>query len=777
MAKSKKSGEPLPIRHASHEKETESRAILETVIKPWMIGKWLMEDYGIDAIVEITKPIASSKNQIVTGKRFSVQIKSTESLKATGEDIILSIPKEKINYWYNAIEPVLIILVDLLSERCFYRCIDDMFIAELFQQNKNWIAQETVTVHFKKDAFITSQKLLSIEEYIIHWKRPEKLVLSPGNYFRYSSEAINYIGQLSDKALQYNIPFFRDEITELKKQAGQSIYTVAIAGPSRAGKSTLINALLHQDISPVGILPTTGIPISIFPSDKNESLIIFKGGNTLKGTVESKFLEDYTSQAKDKNPDNIKGVKMVSINVVNDLLERGFALCDVPGLDDPDEEIRAITKTALLNVNAIIYVINTASMNDGGFSFTKQMIDDLKELGSRMDRLFVVFNKTDLLSTELIEQLTDHVSEKFEKYGILKYLPTSPFYLSAKNAYENRINESEKLDSVSALENSLWQYLLSHNKTGLHKILGTYADTKKIIEHLRTVLSSRLLKTDERLQVEAEISNINNEIPQLTAFVNARNEKIKENLKKLLLDSFSNIIRYLQNDLNSIPLTNPIHDESLVSNWLKDNAYKVFSSLYQSLDEEVFKLQIDINNWISARLKQVDIKISNESILKSHRMPDINNYIGHINLNFYGLKPQSNGILERLLNGINKLIENIAIVIGDIFTSDIKIRKREINEVLKKSRNSYKITADKFVINLELYLEEVSKHIEEKSRDRAQVYLGSLSSQLSKLDAPVSQLEKKNYKDFLTSLSVIDENIARNYIYLQEYTNGIGSMK
>ena len=423
MAKKKNAKhEPLPIRKSSHIKEDDSNDIFREVIKPWMFRGAVAREYGIDGTVEITKPLSTLADQIVTGKRFSVQLKSSSSSDFDKAKFSLSVPRDKINYWFSALEPVLIVFVDLTSKSCFFRWVDESLIQELFNANKNWIAQETVSINFKKEQFISPKLLLDLERYVLNWKRQSKTILTPGNYFKFSKEAKSFIDLFASKVEEHRINFLSKEIQELKESTAHTIYTVAIVGPNKAGKSTLINSLLQKKVSPVGMLPTTGIPITIFPSNENKSVVLFKDNKEIKGGIEEKFLREYTS--KDKNPNNEKQVKIVSVEIINSLLERGFAICDVPGLDDPDAEIRRITMTALYNVNAIIYLISAGSMSSGDFSINKQIIEDLNQLGGKMERLFLVFNKTDLLQKKQMTELKKYVNTTLEYFDVLKYLPS-----------------------------------------------------------------------------------------------------------------------------------------------------------------------------------------------------------------------------------------------------------------------------------------------------------------------------------------------------------------
>ncbi len=138
--------EPFPIRSSAQQKEDKSKEIFEAIIKPWMISAFTERDYGIDAWVEITRTIADSADHIVTGKRFSVQLKASTEKDVDKDFLSVRVDREKITYWYNAIEPVLLVLIDLNTGTCHYRWIDDSLITDLYENNKNWIAASSTTI-------------------------------------------------------------------------------------------------------------------------------------------------------------------------------------------------------------------------------------------------------------------------------------------------------------------------------------------------------------------------------------------------------------------------------------------------------------------------------------------------------------------------------------------------------------------------------------------------------------------------------------------------------
>lgn len=776
MAKSKtKQNEPLPIRKSSHIKEDDSNDIFREVIKPWMFRGSVAREYGIDGTVEITKPLSSLNDQIVTGKRFSVQLKSSTSSDFDKAKFSLSVPRDKINYWFGALEPVLIVFVDLTSKYSFFRWVDEKLIQELFNANKNWIAQDTVSIKFEKEKFISPKSLLEIERYVLNWKRQSKTILTPGNYFRFSREAKSFIDLFAAKVEEHRISFLAKEIKGLKESIAHSIYTVAIVGPNKAGKSTLINSLLQKGVSPVGMLPTTGIPITIFPSNENKSVVLFKDNTELEGTIEESFLREYTS--KEKNPNNQKKVKIVSVQIINSLLERGFALCDVPGLDDPDAEIRQITKTALYNVNAIIYLISAGSMSSGDFSLNKQIIEDLQELGGRMDRLFLVFNKVDKLNDEHMVELKQYVESTLESFDLLKYLPSEPIYISSKNSFENRMQNQNTDDSVGVLEKQVWEYLLSQNKTGLHKIMGSFGDCIEVSDKLKKIINTRMIDTEKREGLEKEIKQVSIEINELRKLVADNRQSIYTSLQEYLENTFAYILDYLKQDLDSVAVHLPLPQNHQITQWLEDNAFRTISDVYANLQQDIYELQSTINQWIFEKLKQVEIGIESPDSSISFKMPEINRYTNQISSHYYEKKSGYLGLLESFFEGIGNFLGNIFVAIADIFTADIKKRDRQKRDIISKSRRSYNSISKDCLFNLNQYLNNICRFMEEKSIDRAKVYLGELSSQLKKLDQPISRADKLNFEKFLKEVEKIENGIQSNLTHLKAYTDGVEWIK
>lgn len=177
-------------------------------------------------------------------------------------------------------------------------------------------------------------------------------------------------------------------LSEVRRRLVSDTVEVGIFGQVKRGKSTLINALVEENISSVNILPETATPIWV-ESGKPRSFVIFSDGSRVEfdDAVEAAEMatQRHRGRKKEKNGEVLRVQHFREI----DWLPKGLRIIDTPGLSDPSliQEYEDRTLGELERVAAAIFVLSSPPIAD------KEEIRLLKSLGARgINKVFVVCN-------------------------------------------------------------------------------------------------------------------------------------------------------------------------------------------------------------------------------------------------------------------------------------------------------------------------------------------------------------------------------------------------
>ena len=107
----------------------------------------------------------------------------------------------------------------------------------------------------------------------------------------------------------------RDKLAELQTRLDEERFHLAVLGQFKRGKSSLINALLGENVLPTAVIPLTAIPTFLRGGKNRRAVVRFNGDRPEEdfaaGTSEelAAFLTRYVSDAE--NPKNHLGVTQV----------------------------------------------------------------------------------------------------------------------------------------------------------------------------------------------------------------------------------------------------------------------------------------------------------------------------------------------------------------------------------------------------------------------------------------------------------------------------------
>ncbi|HBX22536.1 MAG TPA: hypothetical protein DEF34_02695 [Desulfotomaculum sp.] len=156
-----------------------------------------------------------------------------------------------------------------------------------------------------------------------------------------------------------------DRLTSMYLSTGE-LPVVALAGPYNTGKSTMVNSLLGQQVSPVDVLPATSVPV-IFSRDELFSIT----ARLADGRIKVLSSTEFESLPKVKEA-LARRVLEVEVSLNHELLRR-MRLVDTPGFD-------AATGTdglpdQLAKADHIVYMLHQRGPGEADRKFIGQLLE------------------------------------------------------------------------------------------------------------------------------------------------------------------------------------------------------------------------------------------------------------------------------------------------------------------------------------------------------------------------------------------------------------------
>lgn len=257
----------------------------------------------------------------------------------------------------------------------------------------------------------------------------------------------------------------------------QGVFKIIVLGTCKTGKSTLLNALLGEQIFPAHPYPTTGVVTHLVHGLQDEVMVYEEGKGQLYPVSWATFINSFvlsradvsTLDAQGHIDSRLKNIRYVQLERDYPLLAHGVRLTDSPGVE-VNINRPIVTPSFLKRTDtAIIVVLNAVR------PLTKEVKTFLSTgLGStRRENVFFVINRIDQLPEEMVEPLKRHVRQMLrqqflkEDFAFDEQLYTHRvFYISAKRTLESRIASALEtpIADIHALEKELENFLTSKER-------------------------------------------------------------------------------------------------------------------------------------------------------------------------------------------------------------------------------------------------------------------------------------------------------------------------
>lgn len=181
-------------------------------------------------------------------------------------------------------------------------------------------------------------------------------------------------------------------IDEVIERVENNCFTIAVVGEFKRGKSTLINALMGQEILPADILPTSATLNRVTYGLKKRVKIEFKDGRVEEIPIDK--LPDYVTRLTPEAEAIAATIKEAVVYYPVNYLQNNVDIVDTPGLND-DQNMTSVTLSVLPRVDAAILVILAQSP----FSEYERDFLETRLLTSDMGRIIFVVTAIDRCNT------------------------------------------------------------------------------------------------------------------------------------------------------------------------------------------------------------------------------------------------------------------------------------------------------------------------------------------------------------------------------------------
>jgi GTPase SAR1 family protein len=164
---------------------------------------------------------------------------------------------------------------------------------------------------------------------------------------------------------------------------------LAVAGEFKQGKSSLVNAILGGEHSPVDDdLATAAVAWFRHRPEPVARVHVRREGQRRSEPIRPSQLDEYLSETG--NPGNTRGVELVEIGLPNPVLARGISVLDTPGTDGINGAVGRSILSYLPSAHCLIFVSDaSAEMNAVELEF-------LSEASTACPNVILALTKTDL---------------------------------------------------------------------------------------------------------------------------------------------------------------------------------------------------------------------------------------------------------------------------------------------------------------------------------------------------------------------------------------------
>ena len=398
-----------------------------------------------------------------------------------------------------------------------------------------------------------------------------------------------------------------EQAEEVSKKIKSQRFRVAVVGEFSQGKSTLLNALLGEEIQPAREIPCSGAVTVLKYGNQKRVICRYKNGT--EEEIPFNEYQEKASISEDAAIDCLSNElakseieEIIFEHPDLELCKSGVEILDSPGLNEHPERT-AITQKILENTDAAIFLTNASR------ALTQGERDLLHELKTKLngednskpaDNLFIIGNFMDLLRTEKGRTQVKQRIEKFVQGDRPLIAGENRVHFISAQATLDAIkngSEDEYLKTFDDFTKSLSHFLASER--GYLKI----KDSRNQLDNLLRACFNGLKQAEDTLEGKIQISETEKlNILEQIGEASGRDVKIRVMTAELREKVFEEVIQswneWIEALVEKLELKSNEWESEYSGIWNREKLTQDYASQFnQDLSEE-------LDNWINEKLKK-----------------------------------------------------------------------------------------------------------------------------------------------------------------------------
>lgn len=341
--------------------------------------------------------------------------------------------------------------------------------------------------------------------------------------------------ELSDIAQSLGAKTLKDRLDrELVKKLEEDRFHLVVVGEFNHGKSSFVNALLGENVLPVGVTPTTAAIHHLKFSETPEATVVMQSGNR-----ESIPFEETRRFAVGggKSADEID---YLEVGYPAPLLKERILLVDTPGVNDLSLQRADITYSYIPRADAVLFLLDAGQILKES---ERQFLND-KLLKASRDKIVFVITKWDILNDEEKREALAYARTQ------LANLVKDPvvFPISAETALAGRAHESGMPELLAHLTTFLAE---ERGRILLDNALGEGINaTNLLAKGVDARRRSLAMKTEE---LERRIKVLEDDLKGQAGTIEQRRMRIREEISGIKVGAQKDLERFVDETVRQLP--------------------------------------------------------------------------------------------------------------------------------------------------------------------------------------------------------------------------------